>query len=170
MFRSANAECDALVFRSCGRSRVLVAWGTRSCGRTVLDSSEDGATSWSVSRLGAGKQLVLARDATEEEDNDLGRPLPVLDQPSILHLLETVLRVVDPDDQAACTWLCPSSAFTCPDGNAARSRRPELMREAGYIRVSLWGRSISKPLTPVKNKLQHTVVCYKYFYNILCLT
>ncbi len=75
---------------------------------------------------------MLARDATEEEDNDLGCPLPALDQPSVLDLLETVLRVVDPDDQVACTWLCSSSSFTCPVGNTARSGRPELMREAEY--------------------------------------
>ena len=130
IFRSANAEVDAVVFRSCGRSRC------GSPGALVLAGepypSEDVATSRSVSRLEARTQLVLARDVTEEEDNDLGCPLPALDQPSVLDLLETVLRVVDPDDQVACTWLCSSSSFTCPVGNAARSGRPELMREAEY--------------------------------------
>ncbi len=117
-------------------SDLAGAQGCGSPGALVLAGepypSEDVATSRSVSRLEARKQLVLARDVTEEEDNDLGCPLPALDQPSVLDLLETVLRVVDPDDQVACTWLCSSSSFTCPVGNAARSGRPELMREAEY--------------------------------------
>ncbi len=79
---------------SSDRAGAQGCWSPRrllSPGALVLAgepfSSGDVATSWSVSRLEGGKQLVLVWDATEEEDNGLGRPLPVLDQPSILHLL-----------------------------------------------------------------------------------
>ncbi len=107
---------------SSDRAGAQGRWSPGALVRAGEPSSSEGvAASWSVSRLEAGKQLVLARDVTEQEklENGLGRPIPAPDQLSVLDFLEPVLRVVGHDDQVACAWLCPSSSFACPVGNAA---------------------------------------------------